>query len=299
MASASSKQSGKVRKDWIAWAFIAPFGLVFLFVLVAPISYSVYLSFFQDRLVGGNSFVGFDNYAKAFGDKNFWSGVRHILVFFLLEVPLMLALALGAALALDSTRLKFPQFYRITIFLPYAVPAVVASLMWGFMYGERFGLFGDLNKLFGGALASPLGSTLILPALANIQLWSFVGYNMLIFYAALRVIPNDLYEAAELDGANHWWIIRSIKLPAIRGALFIALVFSIIGSFQLFNEPNVLQPLSPNVITSHFTPNMYAYNLSFSGQQYNYAATIALIMGAITVIFALTVQTIGNRQERK
>ncbi len=89
--------------------------------------------------------------------------------------------------------------------------------------------------------------------------WEFVGYNMLIFYSALRVVPAALYEAAEIDGAGQLRIIWAIKLPALRGALVIATIFSIIGSFQLFNEPNILKTLAPNAITTYFTPNMYAY----------------------------------------
>ena len=120
---------------------------------------------------------------------------------------------------------------------------------------------------------------------------------MLIFYSALKTIPGDLYEAAALDGAGQWRIVTAIKIPAVRGALVIATIFSIIGSFQLFNEPNILRPLAPNVITTYFTPNMYAYNLSFAGQQFNYAATIAIVMGVITAVIAYVVQLRGSRAE--
>src|SRR5699024_1500985 len=122
-------------------------------------------------------------------------------------------------------------------------------------------------------------------------------YNMLIFYAALRVIPTELYEAAELDGAGAFRVIRSIKLPSIKGAVVIATIFSIIGSFQLFNEPNLLPTIAPNAISSYFTPNMYAYNLSFAGQQYNYSAAIAIIMGLATMIIAYVVQLSGSRKD--
>jgi multiple sugar transport system permease protein len=107
----------------------------------------------------------------------------------------------------------------------------------------------------------------------------------------------DLYEAAELDGAGQFRVIRSIKLPALRPALVIGTIFSIIGSFQLFNEPNILQSLAPNAINSYFTPNMYAYNLSFAGQQYNYSATIAIVVGIATAVIALVVQAIGSRKD--
>jgi multiple sugar transport system permease protein len=119
---------------------------------------------------------------------------------------------------------------------------------------------------------------------------------MLIFYAALRSVPGDLYEAAEIDGAGALRIARSIKLPALRPAMVVAVVFSIIGSLQLFNEPNILHWLAPDAIPPNFTPNMYAYNLSFSGQEYNYSATIAVVMGVLTMLAAGAVQWLGRRR---
>jgi multiple sugar transport system permease protein len=169
--------------------------------------------------------------------------------------------------------------------------------MWGFMYGTRFGLVGNINRLLDVTLPEPLSPTWVLTAIGNIVTWEFVGYNMLIFFSALKVIPHTLYEAAEIDGASQWQVIRAIKLPAIRGSLVIATIFSIIGSFQLFNEPSILHPLAPNAITTYFTPNLYAYSLSFSGQQYNYSATVAIIMGAITMLIAYAVQLRGIRKE--
>ena len=205
----------------------------------------------------------------------------------------MLALSLIAALALDSARLHGAGFFRIAIFLPYAVPGVVAALIWGFIYGDQFGLTGIVNDLLGTQSRAVQLPSWILASIGNIVTWEFMGYNMLIFYAALRVVPTELYEAAEIDGAGQFRTIFSIKLPALRGAIVIATIFSIIGSFQLFNEPNLLKTLAPNVISSYFTPNMYAYNLSFAGQQFNYAATVAIVMGVITAVIAYIVQVRG------
>lgn len=298
--SASKIEAGPLRKSsqgWTGWLFVGPFMAVFALVFIAPVLYSIYLSLFRNQMVGGNKFVGLDNYIQALADPQFWDSVARVGIFLVVQVPLMLFLALFVALAIDSSRLYFSSFFRITVFLPYAVPAVVAALMWGFMYGARFGLFGSINEFFSLNLPEPLSSSWILASIGNIVTWEFVGYNMLIFYAALKVIPRDLYEAASLDGAGTFRVIRSIKLPHIRGAIAIATIFSIIGSFQLFNEPNILKALAPNSISSYFTPNMYAYNLSFAGQQFNYAAAIAMIMGLLTVIVAYVVQLSGTRKD--
>ncbi|MFD6140076.1 carbohydrate ABC transporter permease [Promicromonospora sp. NPDC060271] len=285
------------RNRWTGWGFVGPFMIVFALVFLAPIVYSLYLSLFQTKLVGGTSFVGLDNYARALSDPQFWDGVGRVTLFLAVQVPIMLGISLLVALAIDSGRLYGRDFFRLTIFLPYAVPGVVAALMWGFMYGDRFGLIGNVNDLLGTSIPDPLASVLVLPAIGNIVTWEFVGYNMLIFYSALRVVPASLYEAAEIDGAGPWRVVSAIKLPAIRGALVVATIFSIIGSFQLFNEPSILQALSPNYISTHYTPNLYAYSLSFSGQQYNYSATVAIIMGVLTMLVAYVVQLRGMRKE--
>ncbi|MFD3610921.1 carbohydrate ABC transporter permease [Streptomyces atroolivaceus] len=285
------------RRSWTGWGFIGPFVLVFAFVFLAPIAYSIYLSLFRDQLIGGTTFVGLDNYQQALQDEQFWSSLTRVSLFLLVQVPIMLGIALFVALALDSGRLYGRDFFRISVFLPYAVPAVVATLMWGFMYGTHFGLVGDINDALGVSLPNPLSPGLVLASIGNIVTWEFVGYNMLIFYSALRVIPNSLYEAAEMDGAGQIRVITAIKLPAIRGALVIATIFSIIGTFQLFNEPSILQKLAPNAITTSYTPNFYTYSLSFSGQQHNYSATVAIVMGLITMVIAYVVQLRGMHKE--
>ena len=284
------------RERWTGWGFVGPFLIVFAFALIVPIGYAIYLSLFRQELIGGNAFVGIDNYKTAFADPQFWASVRRVLLFLAVQVPIMTVLAMFAALALDSARLRWAPLYRLSIFLPYAVPAVVASLMWGFMYGSQFGLVARLRSFFGGHFPDPLSSNWVLSAIGNVVTGEFVGYNMLIFYSALRAVPGELYEAAEIDGATQFAIIRWIKLPALRVAIVVSLIFSVIGSLQLFNEPDILHYLAPDTIPMTFTPNMYAYNLSFAGPEYNYSAAIAIVMGILTVIIAAAVQWYGRRR---
>ncbi|MEV4799078.1 sugar ABC transporter permease [Nonomuraea sp. NPDC049421] len=276
-------------------AFIAPFAALFALVFIVPIAYAAYLSLFQDKLVGGNVFVGLDNYTKLFADPQFWDGVGRVVRFTLVQVPIMLLLSTALALALDGLRLHGARFLRVTIFLPYAVPAIVATLMWGFLLGVKYGLFGSLNDALGTDFDpfSP-GTTLI--SIGVMVTWAFTGFNMLIFYAALKAIPRELYEAAAIDGANEWQIVRAIKLPALRGSLAVTVIFSIIGTFQMFNEPQILPTMVANSgVTSFYTPNLYAYNLAFTGSQQGYAAALALVMAAITIAVAYAVQIRGLR----
>lgn len=297
--SAATVPTNKHHADWRGWKFLWPFALAFAFVFIIPILYAIYISFFQRRMIGGTRFVGLANYARLFQDANFWSAVGRVALFTVVQVPIMLVLAALMALALDSMKLHGAKFFRISTFLPYAVPAVVSTLIWAFMYGTKYGLVGSLNDFLGTHL-DVLAPNVLLASIGNIVTWEFTGYNMLIFYSSLSTIPHSLYEAASIDGASEWQIVRSIKLPELKGSLAITVIFSIIGSFQLFNEPSIMQNMVPgNTITTYYTPNMYAYNLSFQGNQSNYAAALAIVMAVITMAVAYVVQLRSMREQMK
>lgn len=276
-----------------------PFALVFVFVFIVPIVYAIYISFYERRMIGGTVFVGFDNYIRLFQDSQFWESVGRVALFTVVQVPIMLFFSALMALCIDSMKLHGTKFFRIATFLPYAVPAVVSTLIWGFIYGAKYGLVGSLNDLLGTNI-DVLSPDVLLASIGNIVTWEFVGYNMLIFYSSLSTIPRSLYEAAAIDGASEWQIVKSIKLPELRGSLAITVIFSIIGSFQLFNEPSILQNMvTGNSITTYYTPNMYAYNLSFSGNQSNYAAAMAIVMALITMAIAYAVQLNSMKEQMK
>ena len=229
------------------YLFITPFIVAFVLLFLLPLGYAGYLSLFKDQLVGGTVFAGLDNYARALGDERLADGVLRVGLFFLIQVPVMLLISLVAALAIDSGLLRMARVFRLGIFLPYAVPSVVAALMWGYLYGPDFGPLAQLGERLGFSAPSLLTNTLMLPSLGNIVTWEFAGYNMIILYAALRTIPADRFEAAAVDGAGPWRIAWHIKIPAMRPALMLCLLFSVIGSFQLFAEPNLIQRLAPTV----------------------------------------------------
>lgn len=298
-AQSSSAPRGHMGSRWRGWLFMGPFAVVFVVVFVVPVLYAVWISLFQHRMVGGTVFVGLANYRRLLADGQFWSSVRRVVVFTVVQVPVMLCLSALMALALDSLRLHGMRFFRISTFLPYAVPAVVSALVWGFMYGAKYGLVGSLNAWLGTHV-DVLQPSVLLAAIGNINTWEFTGYNMLIFYSSLSTVPRSLYEAAAIDGASEWQVVRRVKLPELRGSLAITVIFSIIGSFQLFNEPSVMQNMVPgNAITTYYTPNMYAYNLSFSGNQSNYAAALAIVMAALTMLVAYAVQLRSMREQMR
>lgn len=289
------RRSGRTNSA-AGYLFVAPFTVVFVTMLVVPLLYAAYLSVFQTQLFGGTSFVGLDNYARALTDPQLGEGVRRVAAFFVVQVPLMLLAAMVFALVLDGTTSRLAQVARLGIFLPYAVPSVVATLMWGYLYGPDFGPFAQLADYLSLPAPDFLDRDRMLVSLANIVFWEFTGYNMIIFYAALRSIPVELYEAAAVDGAGPVRVAWSIKLPALRPALLLALIFSVIGSFQLFNEPNLLASAAPSVISSSYTPNLYAYGLAFTGQQTNYAAAVSFLLGAVIFAASCLVLVINRRR---
>lgn len=282
-----------------AWLLVVPFLVIFAAMFIAPLAYSAYLSLFTSQLVGGEIFSGLTNYIRALQDPSFWAGLGRVSIFLVVQVPIMLVASICFALALDSGRIRGGRVVRLLIFIPYAVPSVVATLMWGYLYGSDFGLITQIFHAVGMSAPNLLSSHNILGSTMNIVCWEFIGYNMIILYAALRSIPNELYEAAEIDGAGQFRIAWSIKLPAIRQALLLTVIFSIIGSFQLFNEPSLLYNIAPNSVGTDFTPNLYAYNVAFRSQEINYAAALAFLLGIIIMIVSFVVQTAANRRERQ
>jgi multiple sugar transport system permease protein len=291
--------ASKRRQYGAAYALVLPFFVVFVAMMIIPLVYSGYLSLFKQRLIGGASFAGFDNYARAITDSLFLSGVGRMAIFLVVQVPIMLALALFFALALDSGMMKLAKFTRLSIFVPYAVPSVVATLMWGYLYGRDFGPFAQISTALGFGPPPFFTQTGMLFSIMNIVNWEFIGYNMIILYAALRSIPPELYEAARVDGASEIRVALSIKIPAIRPGLLLTVIFSVIGTFQLFTEPQLMRNLAPTVIGTAYTPNLYAYNIAFVNQDANYAAALAFLLGIVIMIVSYIVQLSAQRKERR
>ena len=281
--------------------FVAPFMTMFAVVFLIPIVVSVYRSFFRDVAAGGDlygggdkvsTFVGLDNYAQAAGQPAFWKGMGRVLLFGVVQVPVMIVAALALALVLDSLLVKRVTVFRLGFFLPYAIPGIVAAIVWLYMYNPSF---SPINELLGlvGLNVDFFGRNIILWSMANITTWTFTGYNMLIFLAALQSVPRELYEAARIDGATGWQIVRRIKIPMVRSASLLAVLLSIIGTVQLFNEPTVLYSQN-QWMGLDYTPMMMAYNSmtgalspSGSGPASAISVLIALVAGVLAALYAL------------
>lgn len=307
--AARPKRSNAARREnRTGWAFMAPFAILFAFVFILPIGWAVYSSFFQQVVSGGgaygggelvNQFVGLANFQYVITSGDFWAGVGRVVIYTLIQVPIMILAALGLALLIDSFVVKHVSGFRLGYFLPYAIPGVVASIIWVYLYN------GQISPLVKGLAALGVNvdffaSNVVLASMANITTWTFTGYNMLIFLAALQAIPHDLYEAARIDGANGWQIATKIKLPNVRSAALLAMLLSIVGTIQLFNEPQIMQTADPGISKS-YTPMMMAMNTSQGtitpsgdGPASAIAIMMAVIAGVLAMIYALVERKVNE-----
>jgi multiple sugar transport system permease protein len=280
----------------VPFVFLAPFLVLFAFFLITPLAYALRMSLYSDRLVGGSVYVGSANLARALHDGEFYEGLRHMAVFGVVQIPIMIGLALLFALLIDSRAMWLPGLFRLAFFLPFAVPTVVAALMWGYLYDPTFGPLDQFARHIGLGTLGFLTDNGMLASLGNIVTWEWTGYNMIILYAALKTIPRDLIEAAAVDGASPWKTALKIRIPLIRPALILTIVFSIIGTLQLFNEPQIMYVIAPQVIGTHYTPNVYAYNLAFTDHEFNYAAAVSFLLGAVVFVGSYTFLFLTRRQ---
>lgn len=169
-ATAKPDTSGmrKPKREYIGILYCLPYVVVFLFGMIIPMFYALYLSFFKQSLLGGTTFAGFDNFIRAFKDEALWGGFKNVLIYAAIQIPMNLILSLVAALILDSQRIRHIAVPRILLFLPYAVPGVIAALMWGYIYGDKYGLFGQIAGMLDVTAPNMLSKQLMLFAIANI-----------------------------------------------------------------------------------------------------------------------------------
>jgi multiple sugar transport system permease protein len=284
LSSSSAPVRGKARRGAVGWLFILPFLVVFLAFLVAPLIYAGYLSLWSKGLATGTTFAGFDNYTRAFSDPSFRKGLWFVLRFSLVVIPLQVIVALVAALLLDEITGRLARLSRLTIFLPYAIPAVLGALMWGFLYSPSFGPIEQISSFLDVRAPFLLSQGNVFYGLLNVVTWQWSGYYMIIIYAALKGIDSSIYEAARIDGANARQIAWRVKVPMVNSALALILVFSLIGTLQFFTEPQILRPIANGSITPDFTPNIYAYELAFNYAQFNYASAISFALGFVVFL---------------
>jgi multiple sugar transport system permease protein len=270
----------------------APAVILFTVFIVVPIGYAIWLSLHAMRVRGAGFgirtevFIGLANYLEAIQDSALYEAMRRMLGYGVIMVPATMGLALLFALLLDAPRVGGKRASRITIFLPYAVPGVIASLLWGFLYLPAVSPISAALEGAGLPAADFFGDVSIFFSVANIAVWGSVGFNMVVLYTTLRAIPKELYEAARIDGATEWRIALRIKVPLLRPALTMTSVFTLIGMLQVFSEPATLRPMT-NAISQDWVPLMRIYQQAFVDNDIYLGAASSVLLAGATVLLSL------------
>jgi multiple sugar transport system permease protein len=294
MASSIASPKSVVRRGkplnnpLMPYFFLAPFLITFLLFFIAPVLYSVYLSFFiKQRVIGGPAvevFGGFANYIRAFQDADFLRSFVNIVVFGLIQIPIMLGLATMFALIMDFLKGAMLNFFRTVFYIPYTIPSVIAGLLWGYLYSRNL---SPVNfYLESNDKIDFIAGSLLFWSIGNIVTWTWTGYNTIVLYASLQNISRELYEAARVDGATGWNLVRYIKLPLLVPSLLLTFIFSIIGTSQIFSEPFILRS-TLGFLPNNTTPNLYLYQVAAQDQNYSYAAALAIILALVTFICSI------------
>ncbi|SMH33634.1 multiple sugar transport system permease protein [Rathayibacter oskolensis] len=294
-----------LRSRTAPYFFSAPAMILYLAFTVVPLFYALGTSFFAQRLTGGgilgtkeSVFVWFENYAKVFTDASLVAGLGRLAIYGLIAVPLTLGLALLFALLLDAQGTRFTRFGRTAIFIPYAVPGVVAALMWGFMYLPSTSPFSYVTRSLGLGSIPFLEQEGLYGSIANITIWGGIGFNMLVIYTALRSIPNELVEAARIDGASETQIALRVKVPLVGPALILTAIFALLGALQLYGEPAMLMPLT-NTISTTWAPLMSIYRDAFVLDNLSSASASSMILAIGTAAVSLAVLAVVRRLSRR
>lgn len=292
---------GRYRAEpaWAPWVFLAPFLLTFGVFVAWPLAQSVLLAFQQTFGPRSSAWVGLENFTYMFGDPLFWTSVRNTAIFAFGSVLLQLPLSLGLAMLLNRPGIKGRAFFRLIFFAPSLVGLVFVGLLFGLMFAPRTGLVNTtIHSIFPAFDPEfPWLQVHIMPALILAALWLYTGFNMVYFLAALQNVPEELLEAASLDGAGPWHRFRHVVLPEILPVATFVVLMSLLGSLQLFELPYVLLNGGSGPENRGLTVVMYLYNTGFVSGDLGYASAIGWVLALLMGSFALGQKWFIKRQE--
>lgn len=274
-----------------AWFFLAPALVLIGIFFFLPVTASLLLSVTDFDLYGiadirNTRFVGFQNYSRLLRTPDFWVALRNTFYFAFVGGPLTIAVSLGAALLLSSRLVRFKGLFRTIYFTPFVTTLVAVSIVWKYLYHTRYGLFNHALGAIGVGPVDWLGDpNWAMPAIILMAVWKSFGYNMLIFIAGLQAIPEELYDAAEIDGAGPVRKFFSITLPMLAPTLVFVGVITMIGYFQLFAEPYVMTSGGP--LRSTTSVVLLMYEEGFRWWRMGFAAAIAFVLFIVILIATL------------
>jgi len=274
-----------------AWFFLSPALVLIGIFFFLPVAASLLLSVTDFDIYGvadplATRFVGFRNYSRLLATPDFWNALKNTLYFAFVGGPLTIAVSLGAALLLNSKLVRFKGLFRTIYFTPFVTTLVAVAIVWRYLYHTQYGLFNFVLGKFGVSPIDWLGDPhWAMPAIILMAVWKSFGYNMLIFIAGLQAIPEELYDAAEIDGASTSRQFFSITLPMLTPTLVFVGVVTMIGYFQLFAEPYVMTAGGPLRATTSLV--LFMYEEGFRWWRMGVAAAIAFVLFGIILLWTL------------
>ncbi|WP_066172703.1 carbohydrate ABC transporter permease [Bacillus marinisedimentorum] len=276
----------RLNKNLAPYVFVSPFYLLFAVFMLYPLVFSLYMSFTEWNGIGEMRWVGFQNYKALFSDDVFVQSLWNALILFVMYVPVMLFFALVLAVVLNTGLVKFQRLFRTIYITPYITSLVAIGFTFVMIYDKDYGLLNMVLQAIGIPEINWLGTVWGARfALASLIIWRWVGYNMIIMLAGLQNIPNELYEAATVDGAGKIRSFFSITVPMMKPVILFTAILSTVGTFMLFVEPLVLTQGGP--VNSTITPVMYLYQQSFDYLKFGYASSMAYIFFILIFIASL------------
>lgn len=283
MISTSPKRFGSLRTRDTFWfyMFASPWIIGFLLFYLGPMLASAYLSLTNYSVLMPTTFVGLYNYQQMLQDEALGRAIWNTAYYTLLAVPLGTIVSLAVAMMLNRRDIRSRSFFRAAFYIPSIMPIVALSILWIWLLQPRFGLINLFLSLFGIAGPNWLGD----PAWSKLGLvlmsLTGIGFNMVIFLAALQGVPTHLYEAAELDGADAWKRFRHVTIPMISSSIFYVLVIGLINSFQIFTQPYVMTGGGPVDSTLFYVLHLYRH--AFEYFRMGYASALAWLLFVIIV----------------
>lgn len=277
--------------------FALPFLVLFVLFMFWPLAHGVWMSLTDTSLAAQNpSFIGLDNYAEALGDAEMWRAMWHTVWFTVVSTVPLVAVALAMAL-LVHTGLPGQWVWRLAFFAPYLLPVGVIGLLWSWLYQPDLGLYNHLLQAVGlDGYAWLSDESVAMYAIVIATLWWTVGFNFLLFLAALQAIPDHLYEAAALDGAGAWRRLWHVTLPQLRRITGVVTVLQILASLKVFDQVYLLTKGGPNGSTRPVVE--YLYDMGFTGYRLGYASAISYVFFAL-IVLASAVQFVALRRREK
>ncbi|MFF1273095.1 carbohydrate ABC transporter permease [Streptomyces marokkonensis] len=277
--------------------FALPFLVLFALFMLWPLAQGVWMSLTDTSLSAHDpSFIGLDNYTEALGDAEMWRTIWHTVWFTVVSTVPLVAVALVMAL-LVYTGLPGQWVWRLAFFAPYLLPVGVIGLLWLWLYQPDLGLYNHLLQAAGlDGYAWLSDESIALYAIVIATLWWTVGFNFLLFLAALQAVPDHLYEAAALDGAGAWRRLWHVTLPQLRRVTGVITVLQVLASLKVFDQVYLLTKGGPNGSTRPVVE--YLYDMGFTGYRLGYASAISYVFFAL-VVLASAVQFVALRRREK